>query len=490
MQRLADAVSRAGDDWRAASIAAGRILLAGLPDLEGVTRLLVVPDGPLHFVPFEALTVPGAARSARRAVRDQLSAVGGVARPPQRAAGSPRGSGHGSASWWPSAIRRRRRRLRLPEAALPRLSHADEEIRGIAASLPGRAELHLGADAQKRFLHQDLRGVPLLHFSTHAIADTRDPDRSRILLAPAAAGGPADHLFLREIYDLDLSGVQLVTLSACDTERGKVIRGEGVEGFSRALLAAGAASAVTTMWDVVDRASAEFMKQFYFALARGESEASALRQAKLQFLRSPLAVVASALLGRIRAERRRPRTAPARGAVERVVGALSLSALAVATGAYRSSRGVRRDSAESRAGRSARRFGRQPGRDRPRPLVTEQTEHLRSAPTRPRARTRRAAAPHRRTARTIRAPADSPLCERTRRRNERACRRRHTTRWSRWRRRDWDSEAPAPRTATRFMAGYRAQRRPATALVPEKIGCVVESSVRPLVAAGMPRMYE
>ena len=63
--------------------------------------------------------------------------------------------------------------------------------------------------------------------------------------------------------------MQLVTLSACDTERGKVIRGEGVEGFSRALLAAGAASAVTTMWDVVDRASAEFMKQFYFALARG-----------------------------------------------------------------------------------------------------------------------------------------------------------------------------------------------------------------------------
>src|SRR6185503_6977674 len=86
-----------------------------------------------------------------------------------------------------------------------------------------------------------------------------------------------------------LTGVQLATLSACDTERGKAIRGEGVEGFSRALLAAGAASAVTTMWDVVDRAGAELMKQFYFALAGGESEASALRQAKLAFLHSPLA---------------------------------------------------------------------------------------------------------------------------------------------------------------------------------------------------------
>jgi CHAT domain-containing protein len=131
--------------------------------------------------------------------------------------------------------------------------------------------------------------VPLLHFSSHAIADTRDSDRSRILLAPPEPAGPVDYLFLREIYDLDLTGVQLVTLSACDTERGKVIRGEGVEGFSRALLAAGAASTITTMWDVADQASAELMKHFYFALASGESEASALRTAKLQFLRSGLA---------------------------------------------------------------------------------------------------------------------------------------------------------------------------------------------------------
>ena len=83
--------------------------------------------------------------------------------------------------------------------------------------------------------------------------------------------------------------MQLVTLSACSTERGKVIRGEGVEGFGRALLAAGAATAVTTKWDVADRASADFMKQFYFALARGQSVATALRQAKLQFLHSRLA---------------------------------------------------------------------------------------------------------------------------------------------------------------------------------------------------------
>jgi tetratricopeptide (TPR) repeat protein len=296
VQRFADAVSRVdpvGNAWRDASVAAGRVLLSGLPDdvvssvSSGVTRLLVVPDGPLHFVPFEALTIPGG--------RDLLVERFDVSYLPSAAFLAYRG-GEARRSWkWPW-----QRELvafgdpqTMPaastdsEAAPPRLPYADDEIRAIADAIPGRSALHLGEDARKPLL-QGLRSVPLVHFSTHAIADTRDPDRSRILLAPAAPGAPADHLFLREIYDLDFTGVQLVTLSACDTERGKVIRGEGVEGFSRALLAAGAASAITTMWDVVDRASAEFMKQFYFALARGDAEASALRQAKLRFLRSQL----------------------------------------------------------------------------------------------------------------------------------------------------------------------------------------------------------
>ena len=269
VQRLADAVSRGGRRL-ATGVGRGRTDPArGLPDLAGVTRLLVVPDGPLHVVPFEALTVPGAHDLlVERFEISYLPSAAFLVRS-RTAPPAPVDVAVAARSWWPSAIRRRRRPHRRRRSAAPRLSYADEEIRGIAEVAARAAELHLGADAQKRFSSEDSRACPLLHFSTHAIADTRDPDRSRILLAPAAPGGAADYLFLREIYDLDLTGVQLVTLSACDTERGKVIRGEGVEGFSRALLAAGAASAVTTMWDVVDRASAEFMKQFYFALARG-----------------------------------------------------------------------------------------------------------------------------------------------------------------------------------------------------------------------------
>jgi CHAT domain-containing protein len=97
----------------------------------------------------------------------------------------------------------------------------------------------------------------------------------------------AEFVFLRELYDLDLSNVRLATISACDTERGKMIRGEGVQAFSRALLSSGARSSLTTMWRVEDQATAEFMRQFYFfVLEKHTPTAEALRLAKLKFLHS------------------------------------------------------------------------------------------------------------------------------------------------------------------------------------------------------------
>jgi len=284
VRALSETVPRAGDGWRASSIEAGAALLSGLPDLRGITRLLIVPDGALDFVPFETLTVPGSRELVVE--RFEVSYLPSAALLLHRA---PQSAGSWKWPWERALIALGNPPVGSGEGSFEPLSYADDEVRGIAGSLRGRSELHLGADAQKAVLRQDLRNVPVLHFSTHAVADTRDSERSRILLAPPAAGEPADYLYLAEIYDLKLAGVQLVTLSACDTERGKVIRGEGVEGFSRALLAAGASSAVTTMWEVGDRSSAEFMKQFYFFLARGDSTASALRRAKLEFLRSPQA---------------------------------------------------------------------------------------------------------------------------------------------------------------------------------------------------------
>lgn len=168
------------------------------------------------------------------------------------------------------------------------LPASGEEIRGIARMSAGRTKLFLGADDRKpTFFASTHSGAALLHVSTHAVADMDDPERSRLLFSPDQPGQPNNYLFLKELYDLDLRGTSLATLSACDTERGRLVPGEGIQAFSRALLAAGSRSALTTLWRVPDEPTSQFMQHFYFyLLKKHQSKAEALRLTKLEFLHS------------------------------------------------------------------------------------------------------------------------------------------------------------------------------------------------------------
>ena len=168
------------------------------------------------------------------------------------------------------------------------LPASGEEIRGIARMSAGRSKLFLGADDRKQtFFTSSHSGAALLHVSTHAVADMDDPERSRLLFSPDEPGQPNNYLFLKELYDLDLRGTSLATLSACDTERGRLVPGEGIQAFSRALLAAGSRSALTTLWRVPDEPTSQFMQHFYFyLLKKHQSKAEALRLTKLEFLHS------------------------------------------------------------------------------------------------------------------------------------------------------------------------------------------------------------
>jgi tetratricopeptide (TPR) repeat protein len=282
LRRLLDAVSQGpSTEWRTAAAAIAPSLLPPvLPP--GTMHVIVVPDGPLSILPFELLPLgdrllvehaavsyaPTAALLFRTAPRQPLVR-------------------------WPWAAElhafadpvftsadlddRRSGPARLPGSA--------GEVRGIAAELTGRSVLHIGADNRKTFLFDATSGAPILHVASHAMASTDAIEGSRILFSSARPGGDADYLFLKEAYDLQLDRVELAVLSACETERGRVLRGEGVQSFSRAFLAAGAQTTVTTLWRVADGPTAAFMKLFYHHLQRGLSRAEALRQTKLRFLR-------------------------------------------------------------------------------------------------------------------------------------------------------------------------------------------------------------
>ena len=278
---LLAAVHGSPSQWQEPSRKLGNLLLTGIP-LE--RHLLVVPDGPLS-IPFEILGVPNSETFLIEKCDVSLL-------PSARFVAMPKTTGQRWLFPWDLQMTAFGNPPVFSSDALAekegwqKLPASEEEVRAIASILPGKTEIYLGVDARKSYLvNRHSNRAPLLHFSTHAMVDAENPDRSRILLA-ADSSNAADYLFLGEVYGLDLKNVDLVTVSACDTARGKMVGGEGIQAFSQAFLAAGASATVTSLWKVADRPTAEFMKQFYYFLGRGSTKAEALQLAKLQFFRS------------------------------------------------------------------------------------------------------------------------------------------------------------------------------------------------------------
>jgi CHAT domain-containing protein/tetratricopeptide (TPR) repeat protein len=114
--------------------------------------------------------------------------------------------------------------------------------------------------------------------------------RSGIALAGAnerSSGEDDGILTALEATQLDLSGTELVVLSACDTGVGEVQNGEGVYGLRRALALAGAQTQITSLWKVPDEATRALMVDYYRRLLQGEGRSSALRSTQRAMLANP-----------------------------------------------------------------------------------------------------------------------------------------------------------------------------------------------------------
>jgi CHAT domain-containing protein/Tfp pilus assembly protein PilF len=134
----------------------------------------------------------------------------------------------------------------------------------------------------------NLKEHSLIHLATHGIVDEENPELSRIFLQHNSVED--GNLFSGEIYNLQLKA-SLVTLSACQTGLGKISKGEGVIGLSRALVYAGAQNIIVSFWSVADESTATLMADFYrLQLERPALHYSQnLRQAKLNLLQGQFA---------------------------------------------------------------------------------------------------------------------------------------------------------------------------------------------------------
>lgn len=283
-----------------------KIVLAGLALPKSVRRVVFVPDGALHYVPFailpygdgavidrfEVTVAPSASalllmrRMAR--LRGPAEARLAVVADPVFEADDPRVRGG----------KQRARRARngdvvraAAEAGIPdlvRLPATRREAETIAALGGATTRRALDFEASRqRVLNEELSNYTILHFASHALVNPRHQSLSGIILSLVDERGQPVDGFIRvhDLYRLHLRA-ELVVLSACRTAVGTDLRGEGVVGLVSGFLWAGAPRVIASFWDVKDHATAAFMTHFYRAhLVDDLPAATALRKAQLAMKR-------------------------------------------------------------------------------------------------------------------------------------------------------------------------------------------------------------
>ena len=232
-------------------------------------RLLIVPHGALHYLPFQALRDGNSYLIERHALAVAPSASVAIQLVKKGTTASGRLVAFGNPAY------------EDPRLALP---GSEREIEQIGNLFPSK-KVFVQHDASKRLFRDNAGSGRILHVAAHAEVDTIDPLASRILLAEE--GQDPGFLEAREVYGLPMGDVSLVTLSACESGLGRIARGDEILGFTRSFFTAGAAGLIVSLWPVSDDSTELLMTSVYGELAKGAEAIDAMRAGQIAVLKRP-----------------------------------------------------------------------------------------------------------------------------------------------------------------------------------------------------------
>lgn len=258
-----------------------------IPDLpNSISELIILPDGVLGTIPFEALVNPKNESSEYASLSFLLknyhisydySATLFTQRSSNDDRINPKILLIAPVSFEKNEVKM---------SNLPDSKTEIDEIRYLFIGSNCEATIQTGEDAsESNFKEEDLGKYRFVHFATHGQVNESEPALSRIFLSPDK--GEDGSLYTGEIYNLKINA-DLVTLSACETGLGKVAKGEGIVGLSRALQYAGANNIIVSLWQVADASTSQMMIEFYKYNLNNDHHGynTALRNAKLFLLNS------------------------------------------------------------------------------------------------------------------------------------------------------------------------------------------------------------
>ena len=234
--------------------ALAEMIIAPLGLTKDVRRLLISPDGALTYVPF-SLLLPD---------RDIVYVPSGTFYRTLRAAKDLRGTGIIAFGDPVYEKQKDARRIALyggtNRGRLTRLPESGDEARAVGDRVFVREE---ATEARLREVLTPAREgdrIRALHLAGHGFANAEIPQLSCIALTPS--GDDDGFLLTREVMAMEVPA-DLVVLSACESVRGKVVRGEGLQGLVRAFMFAGAPRVLASLWKVDDEPARVFMEKFY-----------------------------------------------------------------------------------------------------------------------------------------------------------------------------------------------------------------------------------
>ncbi|MEM9922073.1 MAG: CHAT domain-containing tetratricopeptide repeat protein, partial [Bacteroidota bacterium] len=241
-------------------------------------RLVILPDGPLHFLPFELLLTQSVSQISRFKQHPYflrqyaISYEHSTSLLLQQARTSTTAGGK-LLAFAPDFSEN--------SFGLANLRYNVAEADAVAALFKGR--LIKGKQATRTQFLQNAPLYDLILLATHAEANPRSGEYSWMAFSETPDTINGSLLYAKDLYGLRLPA-QMVVLSACETGIGEFEKGEGVLSLSRGFFYAGAKSIVNTLWSVDDARNSALIQLFFQELKQGKPKDVAMQQAKLSFL--------------------------------------------------------------------------------------------------------------------------------------------------------------------------------------------------------------
>ena len=174
-----------------------------------------------------------------------------------------------------------------PQTQLQPLPGAEKEVEEIGL-LFQKSVIRTRAEATEELMKADIvkrENPDVIHLACHGVFNDQQPELTYLALAADSIND--GRLEVHEIFELDLKGVSLVTLSACSSGKSKSRIGEEIAGLTSGFIFAGSPSILSSLWEVDDEATRSFMVNFYRNYVGGMSKTDAMRSAQIAMMNSP-----------------------------------------------------------------------------------------------------------------------------------------------------------------------------------------------------------